>query len=75
MLRALEAASLALREDPDQRHTKEHVDRAIELLRAAIDEVRSPDEDESHPRAAGFIMAVRRRRRRSNQPDRPRPSD
>lgn len=75
MLRALEAASLALREDPNQGPTKEHIDRAIELLRASIDELRSTNENESHPGAAGFVLEVRRRRRQRGRAGWPLPSE
>jgi hypothetical protein len=54
--------------DEAARKDKEHIDHAIELLRAAIAELRMADEEHPHPGAAGFIVAVQRRRRRQTEP-------
>jgi uncharacterized membrane protein YccC len=62
-LRALEAASALIPPTgDDRREEKEHIDRATDLLRTAISELRMAEEEHAHPGAAGFIVAVRRRR-------------
>lgn len=62
-LRALEAASALIpAADEDLREDKAHIDRATELLRTAIAELRAAEEEHAHPGAAGFIVAVRRSR-------------
>jgi hypothetical protein len=74
-LRSLELASASIPSDRDELRTnKEHIDRAIELLRNAIAELRLVQEKASHPGAAGFILAVRRRRGRGTHPSGPPPA-
>jgi prefoldin subunit 5 len=71
-LRSLEAASASIPAERDElRTSKEHIDRAIELLRDAIAELRLSEEQHSHAGAAGFIMAVRRRRHQCKPPAEP----
>jgi hypothetical protein len=68
-LRALEVVSASLAEERGKRELerKDQVDTAIDLLRAAVSELRQSDYDEP-PGAPGFIMAVRRRRRGRRRP-------
>jgi hypothetical protein len=67
-LRALEAASASISDEGEEaRREKEHIDHAIELLRAAIAELRMAGEEHPHPGAAGFILAVQRRRRQQSE--------
>lgn len=69
MLRTLEAVSASLGEGSEQQEAKKQVDRAIGLLRSSLEELRGEDDDESHPGALGFTVAVRRRRRRGQTGD------
>ena len=64
-LRALEVVSASLADSAAKKaaEEKQRIDTAIDLLRAAISELREPDEEELRPGAAGFVLAVRRRRR------------
>lgn len=67
-LRALELASASIDEETsDVQSRKEHLDSAIRLLRAAITEIRSYQDGNPRAGAAGFVLAVRRRRMRSTQ--------
>ncbi|HTX30264.1 MAG TPA: hypothetical protein VMD09_02715 [Solirubrobacteraceae bacterium] len=63
-LRALEVVSDSLADSAGKKagEDKQRIDTAIDLLRAAISELRKPNE-ELRPGAAGFVLAVRRRRR------------
>jgi hypothetical protein len=68
-LRALELAAAEIHdESSDVQSRKAHLDGAIQLLQAAIAELRSYQD--GHPRAgaAGFVLAVRRRRLRTRRP-------
>lgn len=71
-LRALEAASASLGGKREERFRKQHIDNAIEHLQAALTELHASEEDEGHPGAAGFVLAVQRRRARDRSQSSPR---
>lgn len=63
-LRALEvAAALSTERQGADTEEREHLDRAIELLRRSISELRLAERAELRPGATGFVMAVRHRSR------------
>jgi signal transduction histidine kinase len=58
-LRALEAAAVRRAEEGEHPEEQQQLDRAIELLRESIAELRLTEGVEPPLGAAGFIMAVR----------------
>jgi hypothetical protein len=70
-LRALEvAAMLSAEGEGSHADGGDPFDRAIELLRESIQELRRAEGEEPRVGSTGFVLAVRRRRRR-NEPSQP----
>ena len=75
-LRALELAVAARPEDSAEvEERRRHLEHATELLQDAISELRAYQSEEPAPGAAGFVMAVKRRRMRDKQSGEDAPRD